>query len=379
MTEVVFTNGRIVTKDAVIDGTLVVRDGKIAEIETGSARNGSAIDLDGDLLIPGLVELHTDTLEGHMLPRPKAPWPAISAMIAHDAGIVASGITTVFDAMAVGDINSGGVRKRNLQRMVDAISTAREQNLTKADHIVHLRCEVSDPDMKDALDPLVENEALGLFSVMDHTPGQRQFMTLEIYRDYYKDKLGFTDAEMDAFMKSRIEDQKAHSAPNRTYVVDVAHKRGVQLASHDDATDDHVAEAVRDGMTIAEFPTTVDAARASHNAGLAVMMGGPNLVRGGSHSGNVSARELAEQGLLDVISSDYAPISLLHGAMLLHEDVGYDLPRAISTVTSTPARAAGLEDRGELAPGLLADLVRIKHTPHHPLIRGVWRLGERIG
>lgn len=379
MTEQIFTNARIVTRDRVVDGTLVARDGVIQEVAEGRSAAPGAVDLDGDLLIPGLVELHTDNLEGHMMPRPKAVWPGIAAVIAHDAQIVASGITTVFDAMSIGDIQSDGHRKQHLQRMLDALGDAQEKGLTKADHRIHLRCEVSDPDMQSLLDPLVETRKPGLLSVMDHTPGQRQFVSIDVYRTYYQGKHGLNDREMEIFMEKRLADQKRWSAPNRAHVVGIARDHGIQLASHDDATGAHVAEAVADGMTIAEFPTTVEAARASHSAGLAVMMGGPNLVRGGSHSGNVSARDLAEHGYLDVISSDYAPISLLHGAILLHEEVGYDLPRAIATVTWRPAEAAGLTDRGEIAPGKRADLVRIEHSPHHPLVRGVWRNGDRIG
>ena len=132
-------------------------------------------------------------------------------------------------------------------------------------------------------------------------------------------------------------------------------------------------------MTIAEFPTTVAAAQASHDGGLKVLMGGPNLVRGGSHSGNVSAIELAKHGVLDIVSSDYVPNSLLHAACLLFDDLDdWDLPRAVRAVTKSPAEAAGLDDRGEIALGRRADLLRVRHTPHHPLIKGVWREGQRI-
>ncbi|HCK18352.1 MAG TPA: phosphonate metabolism protein PhnM, partial [Thalassospira sp.] len=158
-----------------------------------------------------------------------------------------------------------------------------------------------------------------------------------------------------------------------------AHAKGLALASHDDATEAHVAEAVADKMTVAEFPTTLEAAKASHEGGLGVMMGGPNLVRGGSHSGNVAAGDLAKQGYLDIISSDYVPHSLLHGAMKLFDEFeGYDLPRAIRTVSLNPATQVGLDDRGEIALGKRGDLIRVHHSPHHPIVRGVWREGLRV-
>ncbi len=379
MMEQIFTNGRIVLRDTVLEGTILVRNGKVDDIATGRSGVPAATDLEGDLLTPGFVELHTDNLEKHLLPRPSAHWPAIAALVAHDVQIVGAGITTVYDAMAIGDVRSNSVRKQRLQDMADSLHEAKEHDLLKADHLLHLRCEVSDPALRSLLDPLLESPELGLVSVMDHTPGQRQFVHLETYKSYYQEKYSMSDAEIEAFIEQRQGDQQKNSDPNRRYVVEQAQARNVRLASHDDATHDHVAEAVGDEMTIAEFPTTVEAAKASHAAGLAVMMGGPNLVRGGSHSGNVSARELAENGVLDVISSDYAPSSLLHGAMLLAEELEtFDLPSAIATITVNPAEAAGLTDRGEIALGKNADLVRIKPTPHHPLIQGVWRGGARV-
>jgi alpha-D-ribose 1-methylphosphonate 5-triphosphate diphosphatase len=188
-----------------------------------------------------------------------------------------------------------------------------------------------------------------------------------------------TDEELKDFIAQREQDQRNHSARNRAAVVRFAQERGLTLASHDDATVPHVEEAARDGMAIAEFPTTVDAARASHEAGLSVLMGAPNIVRGMSHSGNVSARELGQHGVLDILSSDYVPGSLLYGATLLAQTIdSIALPDAIATVTRNPARAVGLDDRGEIALGLRADLVRFRATKKAPVIRDVWRGGRKI-
>lgn len=381
MTETVFTNARIVLADAVIDrGAIVVEHGLIRAIDTTPSRLAGAVDFEGDLLIPGLVELHTDNLEGHIAPRPGAQWPAVSAVIAHDSQIAACGITTVFDAVAIGDVQSESTRIALLDDMLHGIETAQDAGLLKAEHFVHLRCEVSHAGMADLLDALIDRKTVRLLSVMDHTPGQRQFTSLEVYANYYMNKHGLTADGIRDFIEKKKAEQEAHSTPNRRHVVAAGRARGISIASHDDATAEHVAEAVADGVTIAEFPTTVEAARASHEAGIAVMMGGPNLVRGGSHSGNVSALDLARRGHLDIISSDYAPVSLLHGAMMLADQVeGIDLPAAVAMVSRTPARAAGLDDRGEIAEGRRADLLRVHPSPHHPVIRGVWRASRRIG
>ncbi|MSP67657.1 MAG: hypothetical protein EXQ96_06095 [Alphaproteobacteria bacterium] len=162
-------------------------------------------------------------------------------------------------------------------------------------------------------------------------------------------------------------------------IVTAYRARGLPLASHDDATLDHVDQAAADGMVIAEFPTTEAAARASHGHGLAVLMGAPNVVRGGSHSGNIGASTLAGAGLLDILSSDYVPASLLMAAcQLAREAPGWALPAAIAAVTAAPAAAVGLDERGEIALERRADLVRVDHRHGTPIVRTVWREGRRI-
>jgi alpha-D-ribose 1-methylphosphonate 5-triphosphate diphosphatase len=379
MTEHIFTNAKIVMANEVIEGTLTLRDDKIYDISARNSTLPMAIDMGSDIIMPGLIELHTDNLEKHMTPRPKTEWPSLAAIIAHDNQIASAGITTVFDAISVGDIKDGSARIKRLQEMVDGLSHAQAEKLLRSDHLIHLRCEVSYPLMAETLDQLCENELVKMFSVMDHTPGQRQFVSLEAYYIYYQGKYGLSDSEMETFIDQRRKDQAAHSVKNRKHVVETAHRKNMALASHDDATTEHVKEAISDKMSVAEFPTTIEAAKASHENGISVMMGGPNMVRGGSHSGNISAGALAIDGYLDIISSDYVPHSLLHAAMLLFEDFeGFDLPKSIRTVTKTPADSVGLTDRGEIAIGKRADLIHVHHSPHHPIIRGVWREGKRV-
>ncbi|MDY6842024.1 MAG: amidohydrolase family protein, partial [Pseudomonadota bacterium] len=160
----------------------------------------------------------------------------------------------------------------------------------------------------------------------------------------------------------------------------ICRERGIPLASHDDATTEHVEESAGFGMSIAEFPTTLEAAKESHQRGMMVMMGAPNVVRGGSHSGNIAAATLAEEGVLDILSSDYYPASMLDAAFRLArlETNDYDLTRAIATVTAIPARCAGLDDRGSIAAGKRADLVLVSECKEQPVIESVWRAGNRV-
>lgn len=377
--EQVFANARVVLADQVITGSVQVRDGRITGIDDGAAIPPGAIDFAGDLLIPGLVELHTDGLENHMQPRPGAHWPGVAAVVAHDTQLAGAGITTVFDAIALGALMDTSVRIKRLAEMVDSLAEARRAGILRADHLLHLRCEVSYALLPEIFETLADHEMMRLASIMDHTPGQRQFADEAHYKVYYQGKFKLSNAEMETFIAERREDQILYSEKHRRYIVDQCRRRSISLASHDDATAEHVSEALADGVTIAEFPTTVAAAKASHDNGIKVMMGAPNVVRGGSHSGNVSARDLAAEGYLDIVSSDYVPSSLLHAAILLYDNIdGMDLPQAIRAVTKNPAESAGLDDRGEIAIGRLGDIVRVHVSPHHPVVRGVWRAGQRV-
>ena len=379
MPERIFTNARIVLADEVIVGSIAFEDGHIRNVSETCSSLPQAIDIEGEYICPGLVELHTDNLERHVTPRPKSHWPVDAAVVNHDREVAAAGITTVLNALSIGQIAPETRRVDTLSEMCNATRARKAEGHLKADHYLHLRCEVSYPDLFDLLEPLIDMPEIKLLSVMDHTPGQRQFVSLEQYAIYYQGKYKLNDAQLAEFMEARRLDQQMNGDANRRRVVAAAHERGIGLASHDDATLEHVGEAVSDGIVVAEFPTTMEAARASHEHKMAVLMGGPNIVRGQSHSGNVSAREMASAGYLDIVSSDYVPSSLLYAALLLEEKIdGIELPEAMAMVTQTPASQIGLHDRGAIAQGMRADMLRFHRTATGPIIREVWREGERI-
>ena len=378
MTETVFANARLVLPDEVLHGHLVVRDGRIAEIGEGTAPR-AALDMGGDYLLPGFVELHTDHVEGHLYPRPRVMWNAFAAVTAYDAAIASAGITTVFDSLRVWPDKRAIEMTGDAPLLAATIKQASEAGLLRAEHHVHLRCEVAADGVVEDAQALMEATDVRLISLMDHTPGQRQFLTEEKFRTYYKKKGGLTDEEMDIIVRERMRSHTLHAGPNRARLVELARARGIALASHDDATDEHVTEAVKDGVAIAEFPTTDRAADGSHAAGIRVLMGAPNIVRGGSHTGNVAAESLARRGVLDIMSSDYVPGSLLLAAFGLPGLVeGIGLPQAVAMVSANPADAAGLADRGRLAQGLKADIVRVADAGPAPVVRAVWRDGERV-
>ncbi len=380
ISETVIGNARIVLADRVIDrGWIAIANGRIAEIGDGNAPRSSE-DAGGDLIMPGLIELHTDHLEAHYVPRPKVFWNPVAAVISYDGQLATSGITTVLDSLRVWREDGAEDVDGRAGVLAEAISAAREQDLLRADHFLHLRCEIPMPDVVEEANELVGRPDVRLMSLMDHTPGQRQFRDEGKLRDYYRGKgAGMTDAELDVLFEKRFAYQKAYAATNMRAIVTLAHEHGIPLASHDDTTEENVTDAIRDRVSVAEFPTTMEAARGLHQAGIGILMGAPNVVRGGSHSGNIAAVDLAHEGLLDILSSDYVPSSLLMGALQLPQYVpAIDLATAVRTVTKTPAEAVGLSDRGEVATGKRADLIRVHVAGDVPVVRAVWREGRRV-
>ncbi|MBL6614460.1 MAG: alpha-D-ribose 1-methylphosphonate 5-triphosphate diphosphatase [Reyranella sp.] len=377
-TEQVLTNGRIVTADGEFEGTVVVRDGLIVEVSPDRSC-AAAVDLEGDYLVPGLVELHTDNMEKHFAPRPGVQWPSMAAVMAHDTQIAAAGITTVFDSLSLGDVRGETDRVKNRARMVEAILAVSERRLSRAEHRLHLRCEVTPDDAVAAVDQWIDLPLVGLISINDHTPGQRQFLDPAKLKQYYMGKFAMTEEQFEAFHARSLDLHSRNAARHRREIVSRAQARALPLASHDDATRAHVAEAVENGMTIAEFPTTREAAEASREGGLAVLVGAPNLVLGGSHSGNIAAIDLLRDGHADILSSDYVPASLMEGVFkLAAAGIGISLPQAVRLASLNPAEAVGLGDRGEIASDKRADFVRVRLHDHAPMVRAVWREGERV-
>ncbi len=372
-------NARLILPDRVVTGRLTLEGGRIVAVEPGAGVPPGAEDCREEFLAPGLVELHTDNLERHIEPRPGVDWPHDAAILAHDAELASCGITTVFDALRVGShASSRGAMRPYARALADELLALRADGSLRIGHFLHLRAEICSRTLPDEMAAFGPEDRVGIVSLMDHTPGQRQFRDLSKLRAYFTGKSGRSEADfiehVEELRRLRAEIGEHHEA----CAVREARRYGAALASHDDTTSAHVANSAAHGVTIAEFPTTEEAARACRGAGIPVMMGAPNLIRGGSHSGNVSAAALAEAGLLDILSSDYVPAGLLLGAVRLGALWG-DLARGLATVTRTPAEAAGLRDRGALIAGRRADLVRFRLRGEMPAIREVRVRGLRVG
>jgi len=379
MSETILANATLVLPDQVITGALRIANGFIVGIDPGHSVPVGAIDCDRDLVMPGLIELHTDNLERHIEPRPKVNWPHASAIIAHDAELASVGITTVFDALRVGSVVSNA--KANYgeyaRMLANEILDLRAKDALRINHFLHLRAEVCSETLIEELAKFGPDDGIGIVSLMDHTPGQRQFRDVTQLRSYVCGKHGLSAAEFEDHIADQIALSDRLGLAHEASAVAEARRFGAVLASHDDTTEDQVAVSARNGAHFAEFPTTLEAAKACRAHGISVMMGAPNLIRGGSHSGNVAAADLAQLDLLDIVSSDYVPSSLLSAALMLG-DLWGDVARGVRCVTMAPASAAGLADRGQLAIGSRGDVIRIARICGAAAVRGTWVSGNRV-
>jgi alpha-D-ribose 1-methylphosphonate 5-triphosphate diphosphatase len=377
MTETILTNARLVLPEEVTEGTILLREGIIADIQPGRSHLPGAEDLEGDHLIPGIVDLHTDNLERQVLPRAHARWPSLSAMLAHDAQTAAAGTTTVFDALCLGDLGFDTERIETFRNGVADLDALSGTGLLKAEHFLHLRCELPAPDMPALFETVADHPRLRFVSLMDHSPGVGQYADLDRYRAM-RARSGMPPEQIEARIAALLDQRGRMRGPNRRWLLDRIAARGIPIASHDDWNAEEIAENARDGIRISEFPVSVAAAEAARAHGMEIIGGAPNLVRGGSHSGNVAVADLLASGLVDAFASDYVPPALLEAAWKAWQQHGIPLPQAVAMITERPARMVGLTDRGRLAVGLRADLVRVAAFRGTPVVRQVWREGRRI-
>ncbi len=373
----ILTNARLVLPDDVAFGTVVLEGSRIVDVQPGRSAAPGAIDLGGDTLMPGIVDVHTDNLERQVQPRSNARWPSRSAMVAHDAQCAAAGVTTVLDALCLGDLGFDKDRVRTFHDGVADLDALSGTGLLKSEHFLHLRCELPAPDMMGLLNPVADHPRVRMVSLMDHSPGVGQYANMDRYR-----KMRAREGHDRAWVEDRILELQAQRArtrgPNRRRLLDRIVPLAIVLASHDDNTAEEVAENAADGIRISEFPVSVLAATEARAHGMDVIAGAPNIVRGGSHSGNVAAAELVRRRVVDAYASDYVPSSLLEAAFASVAQTGITLPQGVAMVTANPARMTGLRDRGRIEPGLRADLVHVREHEGMPVVRQVWRSGERV-
>lgn len=360
-------------------GSVTLLSGVIEALEPEFSA-GDAHDCAGDFLMPGIVDVHTDHFEKHILPRPHVAWDPLRAALAYDAQVIGAGTTTVFDSLSVGSAEDDARRRELFLPMVDAIRRGRANGLFKAEHLIHLRCEVCDEATPALLEAVIDGEAIAAASVMDHTPGVRQTRDIE----HFITRRAVTSGRPVHMERQVVREQQIAAAGVvdrvRPKVVQRLMRTDLPIMSHDDTTEAQVEEAHADGFSIAEFPTSLAAAARARALGMTIVAGAPNYLLGGSQSGNVAVADLLARGLVDILASDYVPRSILDAVFALSADdaFGLSLADAVNMATVAPARACGLTDRGAIAPQQRADLIQISLVEGQPVVRAAWREGWRV-
>lgn len=360
-------NGKVITENTILENHAVVVKGDVIhaiihEGEISSYRDARLINANGGYISPGFIDIHSDYIESVVSPRPSCVMDFNLSLREAEKILIGHGITTMFHSLSFyrkEKMTNKHIRHlENMQRMVDTIHQAHHQ-LHMIRHRLHARFELDNIQGIDQLMDNIHEDKVHLLSFMDHTPGQGQYRNLEIYRENIKIHRNLSDDEVSVLIAER-KSTELLTMEKITEVAELAQAKGIAIASHDD---DHVQklELVKSyGTTISEFPITLDVAREAKQQGLQTIIGAPNILLGGSHSGNLSATEAIEYGYADILCSDYYPAALLHAIFQLH-DKGEDLHKMFMMVTLNPAEAVSMDaEIGSIKPGKKADLLMIE-------------------
>lgn len=357
MNPIYLTGARVVLRDEVLeDAALLIEDGQIAAINPASGNGAQALDLRGKTLMPGMIDLHCDALEKEVEPRPNVHFPLDFACAQADKRNAAAGVTTVFHALSFANEELGVRNNAFAASVARAVHAWNPHGLV--DNRVHCRYEVTDPTAPEVLLELMAADEMHLLSVMDHSPGQGQFKDIAAYRDYLARSYKKSAAELDAIVENKLA--QADGAMTRIRrLIDAAKQKGIHIASHDDDTPEKVETLHSLGVGISEFPINLESASAARSRGMSTVFGAPNILRGKSQSGAIKALDAVQAGVADCLCADYHPAALIVAVFRLPELAGISLADAVRLVSSNPAKAAGMSDRGEVAVGKRADLVAV--------------------
>jgi len=355
--------------------TVLIEGDRIAALDPDHTAGAVEIDLDGQILIPGMIDLHCDALEKDVEPRPGVTFPIDLACAQADRRNAAAGVTTVFHALSFAN-REFGVRNNQVAAQIGrAIHDWQPHALV--DNKFHARFEINDPTAQPILSSLLDEGVIDLISFMDHSPGQGQFRDVESFRRYIASAYKTDDTALDEIIAQKATAALGATARMQQLAAQARHCN-ITIASHDDDTDAKIAIVGELGATISEFPINLETALVARARGMSTLFGAPNILRGKSQSGNMRALDAVTAGVADCLCSDYSPVALLPAVMKLTELAGISLERAVAFVTRNPARVAGLHDRGEISAGKRADLVAVQRIGNLPHPAQVWSGGRLV-
>ncbi|BCO10406.1 alpha-D-ribose 1-methylphosphonate 5-triphosphate diphosphatase [Desulfolithobacter dissulfuricans] len=376
MQTTILRSTRVLVEKTVTPTDIVLVGGRIREIAAHGSFMGETIDLGSLLVLPGLVDLHSDAVEKEIEPRPGATFPIRASLVELDKKLAMAGITTMFHAVAFNDESITSSRGTEMAAAIIRETGEANQNLLGVDNFIHARFEITSFSSAPVIRELIAKGHVHMLSIMDHTPGQGQFKSIETWKRFHLPTYDLSESRAEAIIRKKLADQEL--AYNRVRsLLEFGHRHGLVLLSHDDDRPRKIDLIREMGITVSEFPLDVDVAVYAREQGMTTGMGAPNVVRGKSQSGNISARELIREECCDFLCSDYHPSSLLQAAFVLHREMDLDLAAAMAMVSSFPADIAGLTDRGRIAPGLLADLTVVDDRDV-PRVVATFKTGEMI-
>lgn len=376
------SKARVVTPDEVIvNGTVYIKKGLIEAIESESAnlRKGyQVIDASGRWLIPGLIDLHNDAIEKEIEPRPNALIPLEMALLSLESRLLTHGVTSIYHSLSFMEDDTGIRNPDKVIAHVEGINHLKKHGLIR--HNIHARYDVTENNFCSILIDLINKKYIQMVSFMDHRPGQGQYRNIEELTEFMK-KYRSIDIET----AQKLVEQRMHKGKdvNIMKFVDLlaekARKNGLPMASHDDDCGSKVEYMYSKGVTISEFPVDLATCRAAAEMGMHVMVGGPNIIRGKSNSGNMRAIDAINENTADIICSDYLPSAMLHAAFRLYYKHSMPIWQAVKMVSLNPARAVGIDgELGSIECGKRADLVMVNEIDQIPVVELVFVNGLKV-
>lgn len=374
----VITNGNIILEDEMMENGAVVIDKDIIIDILPAAEAGnyikdakSVIDAGGGYVTPGFIDIHSDYIEGIIAPRPTSMMDFNLGIRESERILSSHGISTMFHSLSIYKKDMFGHKPirspENVDKLIRAIDqTHNEKRLIR--HRLHARFEIDSVEQLPMIKEHIEQDRVHLLSFMDHTPGQGQYRDIEMYLKTMKGYQNISDAQIVQVMEQK-KNHDTLSFEDMKELSDLATDKGIAVASHDDDSTEKIELAKRLGTTISEFPIYMNVAKYAHQEKIHTLAGAPNIMLGGSHSGNLNAREAIEEGCISILCSDYYPASMLHGVFKLHQQCDFPLEDAVRLITINPAKAVNMDDElGSIKVGKKADINVIRMDGDYPII-----------